>query len=152
MLYKMLYKNFIDVIKCYTMEKKLKAYRLNEEALNELKEIVSKLGVSETEAIIRAIHFFYLSLESDEELIRNTKIVRFEEYQKVQQQLSQMAYKLGELEGSLKEKDKLIEEKEKMINKIEKDKEKQIQSLQSLIDKILESQKQNTKKWWRFWK
>ncbi len=131
------------------MEKKLKGFRLTDENLRELKEIVDRLGISEAEAVARAIHYFYLSLSNDEEAIRNNKLIRFEEYQKLQTQLVQLSYKIGELEGTVKEKQIQLQDKERQIQ----DKNIQIENLQNIITKLIEQQKDNSvKKWWRFWR
>ena len=132
------------------MEKKLKGFRLTDENLRELKEIVDRLGISEAEAVARAIHYFYLNLENEEEAIKNNKLIRFEEYQKLQNQLVQLSYKIGELEGTVKEKQIQLNDKEQQI----RDKNIQIENLQNIISKLIEQQRESkeNKKWWRFWK
>ena len=113
------------------MGKRARTYRLSEEILGELREIADTLGISETEAVSRAIHFFYLSLKGEEQGSVSGSIVPFSEYQKTQDQLKQALYRIGELEGTLKVKEELISE---------------------LRNRIKELQAKPSRKWWEFWK
>lgn len=113
------------------MSKTLKGFRLSEDTLRELKEVANTLGISETEAVSRAIHSFYLQLKGEEQGAVSGAIVPFSEYQKTQEQLKQALYKVGELEGSLKVKEELIAE---------------------LRDRIAEMKAKPSRKWWEFWR
>jgi len=113
------------------VRKVARTYRLSGEILRELREIATTLGVSETEAVSRAIHSFYLQLKGEEQASVSGSIVPFSEYQKTQEQLKQALYRLGELEGQLKVKEELIEE---------------------LRNRIKELQAKPSRKWWEFWK
>ena len=108
-----------------------KSYRFPQDVVRELREIADTLGISETEAICRAIHSFYLSLKGEEQGAVSGAIVPFSEYQKTQERLSQALYKIGELEGRLSEKEELISE---------------------LRNRIKELQAKPSRKWWKFWK
>ncbi len=113
------------------MRKKARTYRLSEDILSELREIAQTLGISETEAVSRAIHHFYLSMKGEEQGAVSGAIVPFAEYQKAQDQLKQALYRIGELEGTLKAKEELIAE---------------------LRDRIAELRAKPAKKWWEFWR
>jgi len=113
------------------MGKRARTYRLSDEILGELREIADTLGISETEAVSRAIHSFYLSLKGEEQATVSGAIVPFSEYQKTQDQLKQALYRIGELEGTLKVKEELISE---------------------LRNRIKELQAKPSRKWWEFWK
>ncbi|GAB6066218.1 hypothetical protein JCM9492_13740 [Aquifex pyrophilus] len=112
------------------MDKVLKNFRLSQKTIEELREIASLLGISETEAVSRAIHSYYLQLKGEEGYATSGAIVPFSEYKKTQEQLKQAIYKLGELEGRLKEKEELIKELRNRIKEIET----------------------KPKRWWEFWK
>ena len=113
------------------MRKVARTYRISEEILGELREIATTLGVSETEAVSRAIHSFYLQLKGEEQVSVSGSIVPFSEYQKTQEQLKQALYRLGELEGQLKVKEELIEE---------------------LRNRIRDLQAKPSRRWWEFWR
>ena len=113
------------------MGKTARTYRLSEDILSELREIAQTLGISETEAVSRAIHHFYLSMKGEEQGAVSGAIVPFAEYQKAQDQLKQALYRIGELEGTLKAKEELIAE---------------------LRDRIAELRAKPAKKWWEFWR
>ena len=66
------------------------------------------------------------------------KLIRFEDYQKVEEQLRKALYRLGELEGT-------IREKEQLISRLDEEKER----LYRLIEN---QQNQNRKRFWEFWK
>ncbi len=116
-----------DILK--GMGKRARTYRLSEETLRELQEIAQTLGVSETEAISRAIHHFYLSLKGEEEGYTSGAIIPFAEYQRAQDQLKQALYRIGELEGTLKAKEELIAELRERIKEL----------------------RARPKKWWKLW-
>ena len=100
------------------MERKdrvMRAYRFTEQTIQEIRQIAERLSISDTEAISRAVHFYLISLDTEEETIRNNKLIRFEDYQRIEEQLRKALYRLGEVEGKLEEKDKLLEEKERLI-------------------------------------
>lgn len=120
------------------MSKSLKAFRLSEETLEELKEIAEVLGISETEVVSRAIHTFYLQLKGEEQVTVSGSIVPFNEYQKTQERLSQALYKIGELEGVLKERSERLKEKDNLIQELRK--------------QIEEYRAKPIKRWWEFWK
>ena len=109
----------------------LKNFRLSDETIKELREIAQTLGISETEAVSRAIHSFYLQLKGEEQGTVSGAIVPFAEYQKAQDQLKQALYRVGELEGQLKVKEELIAE---------------------LRERIKELQAKPPKRWWEFWR
>ena len=113
------------------MGKTARTYRLSEEILGELREIAQTLGISETEAVSRAIHHYYLSMKGEEQGAVSGAIVPLDKYERVQAQLSQALYKVGELEGKLKVKEELITE---------------------LRETIKELRAKPAKKWWEFWK
>jgi len=117
------------------MGKSLKAFRLSEETLEELKEIAEILGISETEVVSRAIHAFYLQLKREEQATVSGPIVPFSEYQKTQERLSQALYKIGELEGVLKERSERLKEKDSLI-----------QELRTQIEQY------RVRRWWQFWR
>lgn len=73
----------------------------------------------------------YLQLKGEERKTVSGAIVPFSEYQKTQEQLQKAIYKLGELEGRLKEKDELIRELQERIKKLEA---------------------KPQKRWWEFWR
>ena len=143
------------------MERKIKTYRFTEDIVKELQELTGRLNISETEAVARAIHYYYLSIVKDEETIKSNAIVSFDDYQKLQNQFSQALYRLGELEGSLKEKDRtieakerLIEEKERMIKVIEEDRDRLISEKNRRIEQlIIENNflRKKSKPFWKFW-
>ena len=112
------------------MKKRAKTYRLTEETLRELKEITQALNITETEAISRAIHSFYLQLKGEEEGTSGA-IVPVSEYKRVRDRLEQAMYKVGELQGQLQAKEELIAE---------------------LRERIKELQAKPTKRWWEFWR
>ncbi len=113
------------------MGKIARTYRLSEETLQELREIAQILGISETEAVSRAIHSFYLQLKGEESGAVSGAIVPLSKYEQVQAQLSQALYKVGELEGQLKVKEELIAE---------------------LRERIAELKAKPSRRWWEFWK
>lgn len=120
-------------------EKKVaRTYRLSQGIIEELKEIANTLGISETEVVSRAIHILYLQLKGEEKNSFSGSIVPFSEYQKVQEQLKQALYKLGELQGRLEEKENILKAKEDFIMELRK----QIEELKT----------KSEKKWWKFWK
>ena len=108
----------------------LKNFRLSDETLGELQTIAQTLGISETEAVSRAIHFFYLQLRGEEQSSVSGAIVSMSEYQRVRDRLEQAMYKVGELQGQLQAKEELIME---------------------LRNRIAEL-RARPKKWWEFWK
>lgn len=112
------------------MGKVKKNFRLSEDIAEELREIAQTLGISETEAVSRAIHSFYLRLRGEEQSSVSGAIVPLDKYERVQAQLSQALYKVGELEGQLQAKEELIAE---------------------LRERIAEL-RARPKKWWEFWK
>jgi len=59
------------------MGRTLKNFRLSDEVLGELREIATILGISETEAVSRAIHSFYLQLKGEEQATVSGSIVPF---------------------------------------------------------------------------
>jgi len=109
-----------------------RTYRLSEEILGELREIAQTLGISETEAVSRAVHSFYLSLKGEEQRAVSGAIVPISEYQRVRDRLEQAMYKVGELQGELKAKEELIAE------------------LRNHIKEFQEAKP--VKRWWEFWK
>lgn len=113
------------------MGKTARTYRLSEDILSELREIAQTLGISETEAVSRAIHHYYLSMKGEESGAVSGAIVPFAEYQKAQDQLKQALYRIGELEGTLKTKEELIAE---------------------LRERIAELRAKPSRRWWEFWK
>ena len=113
------------------MGRTLKNFRLSEETLQELQIIAQTLGISETEAVSRAVHHYYLSLKGEESGALSGAIVPLSKYDHVQTQLSQALYRIGELEGTLKVKEELIAE---------------------LRNRIEELRAKPTKKWWTFWR
>jgi len=115
-----------------------RTYRLPQDIIEELKEIANTLGISETEAVSKAIHILYLQLKGEEKNSFGGSIVPFSEYQKVQEQLKQALYKLGELQGRLEEKENLLKTKEDFIMELRK----QIEELKT----------KPQRKWWEFWK
>lgn len=112
------------------MARTLKNFRLSDEVLEELREIARTLGISETEAVSRAIHHFYLSMKGEEQGAVSWAIVPLSKYEQVQAQLSQALYRIGELEGQLKVKEELISE---------------------LRERVAELKAKRSWKWWRFW-
>ena len=125
------------------MEKVARTYRLSIEILNELQDIAKMLSISDTEAVSRAIHFYYLFLREEQDLIKQKAVVSLAEYQQLQNQLTQAIYKLGILEGENKEKDQMIQTLKDMYK--------------DLHDKLIETQqnnKHNKQTWWKifFWK
>ena len=113
------------------MGKVKKNFRLSEDIAEELQTIARTLGISETEAVSRAIHHFYLQLKGEESGAVSGAIVPFSEYQKAQDQLKQALYKVGELEGQLKVKEELIAE---------------------LRERVKELKAKPSRRWWEFWK
>ena len=113
------------------MGKIARTYRLSEEVLEELREIARTLGISETEAVSRAIHHYYLSMKGEENGAVSGAIVPLDKYERVQAQLSQALYKVGELEGKLEVKEEVIRE---------------------LRNRIEELKTKPSRKWWEFWK
>ncbi len=113
------------------MGKTARTYRLSEDILDELREIAQTLGISETEAVSRAIHSFYLQMKGEEQGAVSGAIVPFSEYQKAQDQLKQALYKVGELEGQLKVKEELIAE---------------------LRERVKELKAKPSRRWWEFWR
>ena len=112
------------------MGKVKKNFRLSEDIAEELQTIAQTLGISETEAVSRAIHSFYLSMKGEEQGAVSGAIVPLDKYERVQAQLSQALYKVGELEGILKTKEELIQE------------------LRNRIEEL----RARPKKWWEFWR
>lgn len=113
------------------MGKVKKNFRLSEDIAEELREIARTLGISETEAVSRAIHHFYLSMKGEEGGAVSGAIVPLSKYEQVQAQLSQALYKVGELEGKLEVKEEVIRE---------------------LRNRIEELRARPSKKWWEFWR
>lgn len=120
------------------MKKEQKAFRLSDDIVAELREIAQTLNITETEAVSRAIHSFYLQMKGEEQVTVSGSIVPFSEYQKTQDQLKQALYRLGELEGRLREKEELVRSKEELI--------------EELRNRIRELQAKPSRKWWEFWK
>ncbi len=116
------------------MERVAKTYRFPAEFTEHINELTRILGVSETEAIFRAIKFYIAFIKNEDEAIKQRSVVSLKEYEALQHQLSQVLYRLGVLEGENTQKDKQIQEQKELINK------------------LIESQKESTKKWWRFWR
>ena len=121
------------------MERKPRSYRFNENTIAEIQELVKLLSVSETEAVARAIHFYLTFLKNEEDFVKQKAVVSLSEYQAMQQQLqqqiTQLIYKLGQVEGEAKEK------------------EQTIQTLRNSLDKLIEAKKQDKDGgFWRiFW-
>jgi chromosome segregation ATPase len=113
------------------MDRVKKLIRLSPEVADQLKEIASRLSISENEAVARAISHYYLTLKGEENQTVSGSIVPISEYQRVRDRLEQAMYKVGELQGQLKVKDELIEE---------------------LKNRIRELQAKPSRKWWEFWK
>ena len=113
------------------MGKVKKNFRLSEDIAEELREIAQTLGISETEAVSRAIHSFYLRLRGEEQSSVSGAIVPLSKYEQVQAQLSQALYRIGELEGTLKTKEELIQE---------------------LRNRIEELKAKPSRRWWEFWR
>ncbi len=115
------------------MERKLKNFRFNENTLKELEELVMILSTTETEAIARAIHFYLAFLKNEEDFVKQKAVIPLQEYQamqeKLQSQLTQALYRIGELEGITKEREERI-----------KDLKDEIEHLRSKGS------------WWHFWK
>ncbi len=107
-----------------------KNFRLSEETLEKLREIAEILNVSETEAVSRAIVHYYLSLKGEESGALSG-IIPLSEYQRLQEKFERAVYKVGELEGRLKEKEEIIRE---------------------LKERIKELQAKPSRRWWEFWK
>jgi len=120
------------------LRRTLKNFRLPDDVLRELREIANTLGISETEAVSRAIHSFYLSLKGEEQGTVSGAIVPFSEYQKTQERLSQALYRIGELEGVLKEREERLKEKDGLIRE--------------LRERMKQLEAKPVKKWWEFWK
>ena len=122
------------------MERKPRSYRFNENVISEIQELTSILNTSETEAVSRAVHFYLTFLRNEEDFVKQKAVVSLSEYQNMQQQMqnqiSQLLFRLGESEGKNAEKDQTI------------------QTLRSALDKLIEAkQKQDKEKgFWRiFW-
>jgi len=118
--------------------KRKKDFRLSEKTLNELKEIAQSLGISETEAVSRAIHLLYLQLKGEENTVKENTLIPLSEYRRVRDNLEKALYKLGELQGRLEEKENLLKTKEDFIMELRK----QIEELKT----------KSKRKWWKFWK
>ncbi len=112
------------------MGKVKKNFRLSEDIAEELQTIAQTLGISETEAVSRAIHHYYLSMKGEEQSSVSGAIVSMSEYQRVRDRLEQAMYKVGELQGQLQAKEELIME------------------LRNRIEEL----RARPKKWWEFWK
>ena len=113
------------------MGKVKKNFRLSEDIAEELRKIAQTLGISETEAVSRAIHHFYLSLKGEESGAVSGAIVPLDKYERVQAQLSQALYRIGELEGKLEVKEEVIRE---------------------LRNRIEEIRSKPSRRWWEFWR
>lgn len=120
------------------MEKVKKNFRLSSEIVQELEQIAQTLGISETEAVSRAIHAFYLQMKREEQMVVSGSIVPLSKYEQVQERLSQLLYRVGELEGRLKEKDETIKAKEDLIRELRR--------------QVEEYKAKPIKKWWEFWR
>jgi DNA-binding Lrp family transcriptional regulator len=121
------------------MEKRLKNFRLSDKTLTELQEITQTLGISETEAVSRAIHLFYLQIKGEEiSAIGGSSLVPLSEYLKVQESLAKAFYRIGELEGVLKEREERLKEKDELIRE--------------LRQMVKELQAKPVKRWWEFWR
>ncbi len=118
----------------------VKTYRVPIQTSEELKTITSSIGISETEAIVRAVHMLFLSLQNQEDTIKTGGIVPFTEYEKAKRQIEQLVYELGKAQG-------IIQEKDQTISYL------QVKE-QELSNKINELIKANSsqKKWWQFWR
>ncbi len=113
------------------MDRVKKLVRLTPEVAGQLREIASKLNISENEAVARAISHYYLSLKGEENQTVSGAIVPISEYQRVRDRLEQAMYKVGELQGQLQVKEELIAE---------------------LRERIKELQAKPSRRWWEFWK
>ncbi len=121
------------------MEKRLKNFRLSDKTLTELQEITQTLGISETEAVSRAIHLFYLQIKGEEiSAIGGSSLVPLSEYLKVQESLAKAFYRIGELEGTLKEKEERLREKDELIRE--------------LRQMVKEREVKPVRRWWEFWR
>ncbi len=113
------------------MNRVKKLIRLTPEVADQLREIASKLNISENEAVARAISHYYLSLKGEENQTVSGAIVPISEYQRVRDRLEQAMYKVGELQGQLQAKEELITE---------------------LRNRIKDLQAKPSRRWWKFWK
>jgi len=95
-----------------------KTFRLTPEVANQLEEIAKKLNIAETEALARAITHYYLTLKGEEEGMVKGGLVPLSEYKSAQDKIAQLLYRVGELEGMLKERDRLVEEKDTRIREL----------------------------------
>ena len=101
------------------MERVAKTYRFPVEFIESLNELTRLLNVSETEAITRAVKFYIAFIKNEDDFVKQKAVVSVSEYmsmqEKMQGQIAQLLYKLGEVEGSVKEKDKTIESQQELI-------------------------------------
>ena len=123
------------------MERKPRSYRFNESIILEIQELTTILGTSETEAVARAIHFYLTFLRNEEDVLKQRSVVPLAEYQAMQEkynsQISQLLYKVGELEGKNTEKEQTIQTLKETISKlIEAQQQKQNKDKENLIWKI----------------
>ncbi len=95
-----------------------KTFRLTPEVASQLEEIAKKLNIAETEALARAITHYYLTLKGEEEGMVKGGLVPLSEYKSAQDKIAQLLYRVGELEGMLKERDRLVEEKDTRIREL----------------------------------
>ena len=120
------------------MERKPRSYRFSENIVLEIQELTTILGTSETEAVARAVHFYLTFLRNEEDVLKQRSVVPLAEYQSLQErlqnQISQLIYRTGILEGANAEKDQTI------------------QNLKETINKLLETKQQKQDKEKGFWK
>lgn len=108
-----------------------KLIRLTPELAEQLKELSEKLNISENEVVSRAITFYYLSIQKEEQASVSGNLIPLSKYEELQEQIRKLVYRVGELQGKLETKDELIEELKR-----------QIEDLKT----------KPVKKWWEFWK
>jgi len=94
---------------------KLKGFRITEENLEKMKELLKIYKVQSEAQLINLI------IEDIYELKKSKALIPFEEYEKRDLQLQKALLEIGKLQG-------ILQEKEKQLQKIEEEKEKKNKS------------------------
>lgn len=102
-----------------------KTLRFDKETLEMLEDLKSVYSIPVENMLLKQI------IKDIYEIKKSKSLVPFEELKKTDQELKIALLKLGELQGSLKEKENILNEKERLIQ----EKERQIKELEELTGK-----------------
>ena len=108
-----------------------KTLRFDKETFEMLEELKSVYSIPVENMLLKQI------IRDIYEIKKSKSLVPFEELKKTDRELKMAFLKLGELQGSLKEKENILNEKERLIQ----EKEKKIQELEKQLQERTEKKK-----------